>query len=375
MSVSASSLPDASGQTIAAVRSAVTASPDYPFVHHEAPVKLDQNEAPEDFPTELKEEVFALLREEPWHRYPDMHAERLRTMLAAFEGWPAEGIVVTPGSNVLIHALADAAGIGQTVVTVAPAFSLYGLAGLLLAGQLREVPLQPDFTLPVEGLKAALAVGSGVLYLAEPHAPTGALHSNDDLRNVLDAADDRWLVVLDEAYAQFSGSDLSEFYGRANVARLKTFSKAWGLGGARLGYLLASPVLAASVRKLVPPFNVSIFTLAAGQVALRHVPLMAERVRSIISERQRVFGALGKIPSWKVYPSAANFHLIRTPDAARAWRLLLDRGVLVRRQDSLPGLAGCIRVTVGARADNNAFLAAAAETAEAQAQTPVLERP
>ncbi|HEX2864142.1 MAG TPA: histidinol-phosphate transaminase [Deinococcales bacterium] len=367
MPASPSSTPTGEKTALPALRPAVQESPDYPFTHHDAPVKLDQNEAPDDFPAELKEEVFDLLRAEPWHRYPDMHAERLRAEIARLEGWAELGVVVTPGSNVLIHALADAAGIGGAVVTVSPAFSLYGLAGKLLAEDLRQVPLGPDFALPVAGLIEALSVGSGVLYLAEPHAPTGALHANADLRAVIDAAGDRWVVVLDEAYAQFSGADLSEFYSRPNVARLKTFSKAWALGGARLGYLLAAPELASAVRKLVLPFNVSSFALAAGQVAVKHAGLMTERVQNVVSERERVHSRLVDLPAWHAYPSFANFHLIRTPDAAQAWRLLLDRGVLVRRQDSLPGLAGCIRVSVGNREDNDRFLQAAAEVSAIQA--------
>jgi histidinol-phosphate aminotransferase len=146
-----------------------------------------------------------------------------------------------------------------------------------------------------------------------------------------------------------------------NVVILRTFSKALGLAGARLGYLLAQPALAQHVQKLISPFNVSLMAQIIGEVALEHPEYVAERVAQTISERERVYQALKQHPSWVVFPSQANYLLIHTPDAAHAHRELLARGVLIRRQDSYLGLSGCVRVSIGTVADNNAFLAAAME--------------
>jgi histidinol-phosphate aminotransferase len=348
----------------AGVRPVVRSAPDYPFTHYDAPVKLDQNESPHDFPPELKAKALERMAAAAWNRYPDMHAEGLRALLAEVEGWSAEGIVVTPGSNVLIHALADAAGIGQKVLTVSPAFSLYSLLGELLGERLVQVPLLDGFQLPVEQLQAELREGPGLVYLAEPHAPTGVLHDLESVRAIVQAAGPQWLVVLDEAYYQFAGRDHKDLVlERENVLILRTMSKAWGLGGIRVGYALARPELAAQVRKLVLPFNLSTLAGEVARVALENPGYAQERAAVTVRERERVFAALREHPTWEVYPSSANYLLVRTPNAPAAWRALLDRGVLVRRQDSYPGLQGCLRVTIGTPEENDAFLAAAKEIA------------
>jgi histidinol-phosphate aminotransferase len=345
---------------IEAVRAAVRRAPAYPFTPIDAPIKLDQNESGHDFPADLKHLALERLAASDWNRYPDMHADTLRRTIGRYADWNPDGIVVTPGSNVLIHALAQAAGIGQRLLTVTPGFSLYALSAKLLEAELTEVPLEPDFALPSRSILRELERGRGVLFLAEPHAPTGALHPIDDIEAILEAARD-WIVVLDEAYFEFSGRDHKRYLERENVCILRTFSKAWGLGGARLGYLMAQPALAANIQKLCSPFNVSVLIGGVAQVALEHPEYVQARVREVLSERERVFEALKNHRSWVIYPSHANYHLIRTPDAKRAHAQLLERGVLVRRQDSYPGLEGCIRVSIGKPEENSAFVAAALE--------------
>jgi histidinol-phosphate aminotransferase len=345
------------------VRERVRAAPLYPFTPIDASVKLDQNESGFDVPPELKRDIFRRLEHSAWNRYPDMHAEGLRAKIAALEGWDPSGVVVTPGSNVLIYALTQIAGIGQRLLGVAPGFALYALSGTLLESKVTELPLEPDFSLPVQALCRELQSGGpGLLFLAEPHAPTGALHSPTDIAKILEAATDDWLVVLDEAYVQFCETDLKHWaLERDNVVILRTFSKAWGLAGVRLGYMLSNPGLAANIQKILLPFNISVLNTVAAEVILEHPELMQARVESVKLERERMFAALSTHPSWLAYPSSANYILVRTSDAARVHRQLLERGVLVRRQDSYLGLEGCIRVSVGAPAENDAFLSAAKE--------------
>ncbi len=356
------------------IRSAVLASPDYPFSPAEAPVKLDQNESPQDFPAELKARALAQLAQADWHRYPELHSEGLCEAIARHDGWTAEGTVAATGSNVLIALLIQLAALGGRVVTVKPNFALYGLDAKLLGAALTEVPLRDDLSLDLEALLTALdgdgangasgpetAAGpAGVIYLPRPHAPSGALlTSTQDLERLAQASR-RWLLVIDEAYHQFSGTDATALARRfPHVVLLRTFSKAWGLAGLRLGYALASPEVARQLRKLVPPFATSVLQAVCAQVALANPGYMRERVARVIAERERMTAALARHPAWQVTPSQANFLLIRTPDAARAYQTLLAQGVRVRRQDSLHGLAGCIRVTVGTPEENDAFLVAA----------------
>lgn len=347
-----------------AIRRAVIDSPEYPFAPIDAPVKLDQNEAPEDFPVELKAEVLQRLQTTPWHRYPDLNAETLCSAIAAYEDWTPTDVVVTTGSNVLIALLTQIAGIGKRVITVKPSFALYALDATLLDAKLTEVPLRDDLTVDIASIiseiqQTADAELRGVVYLPQPQAPTGVMVPMAEIEALLQASSG-WLVVLDEAYCQFSETDcksISRNY--PNVVLLRTFSKAWGLAGVRLGYALTSEAIARHIKKMAPPFAVSVLQTVAVQVALENPAYMLARVQTIVRERERMYNALLAHPSWQVYRSAANFILIRTQDAAQAYGQLLSQGVLVRRQDKLHGLAGCIRVTVGTSAENDAFLLAA----------------
>jgi histidinol-phosphate aminotransferase len=352
-------------QPLAAVRKEVRAAPNYPFTPIHAPVKLDQNESALDFPEDLKKLALERMLQADWNRYPNIHADDLRAKLGAFEGWEADGVLIAPGSNVLIYAATQVAGIGQRVATVAPAFPLYALGARLLGSGLREFQLGPNFLLPMDEILSELrSSGPGLLYLAEPHAPTGTLHDLSEIEAILEAARDGWIVVLDEAYHQYTGRDHKRLaLEHGHVAILRTFSKAWGLGGVRLGYLLAQPSLAQQVQKILLPFNIGVLHQAVLEVALEHPEYVQSRVQETLLERERVYHALQKHPSWTVYPSQANFLLFCTSDAAGTHRALLEKGVLVRRQDSYAGLAGCLRVSIGTPAENDAFLKAASEIA------------
>ncbi|MFC4452699.1 histidinol-phosphate transaminase [Deinococcus sonorensis] len=345
------------------VRDAVRATPAYPFTPIDAPIKLDQNESPEDFPAELKRLAAERMLAREWNRYPDLHADTLRHRIAEYEGWDPEGVVVTPGSNVIIKLLTEVGGIGQRVLLSQPNFSVYVLEGQLLGAALTQVPLRPDFGLDVPAMQRELrAGGPGVLYLPQPHAPTGFLDSAADLRAVVEAAGDEWLVVIDEAYHQYSGSDFRTLVReRPNRLSLRTFSKAWGLAGLRLGYALTSPELASNLQKVTSAFNVNALTQAALEVALEHPAYVQERARQTVQERGRVLAALQDLKVLHAHPSQANFFLLRTPDPDRAYRFLLERGLLVRRQDKQPMLQGCLRVSIGTPEQNDRLIQAVLE--------------
>jgi histidinol-phosphate aminotransferase len=345
-----------------AIRPALQNAPAYPFTPVNAPIKLDQNESGYDFPPALKQLSLEKMLHANWNRYPDIHANTLRKKLAIHLGWAETGLVLTPGSNVLIHALAQAAGIGQQVLSVLPAFSLYGLSGQLLGAKVLEPNLRPDFSLPMEKLLFYLEQPTpGVAFLAVPHAPTGALPSLEEIQTLVARADKNWLLVLDEAYFEYSGRNHMALLENPNVCILRTFSKAWGLGGVRFGMLLAQPSLAEQIQKILSPFNLSVLIGAVVETALEHPQYVQERLAEALSERTRVFAALERLTGWHVYPSAANYHLIRTSDAKAAHTALLERGILVRKQDSYSGLEGCIRVSIGTPPENDAFIKAALE--------------
>ncbi len=331
----------------------------YPYRKVDAAIKLDQNESPWDLPADLKEAAVERMRHAPWNRYPDMHADEVRARVGRYLDWPADGVVVAPGSNFLILALAQAA---RRVLDTSPSFAFYEGAARITGTPYLAVPLTPEFGLPVEALLREMDGGDpGVVFVASPHAPTGAIFPVPVVERVASKARDRgWVLALDEAYCQFSGTDHRPLArSTPNVVLLRTFSKAFGLGGVRAGFLLGVPDVARKVQAMLPPFDVPVHTAAVLDTVLEH-PGRAEEVgRQLAAERDRVLARLREHPTWKPLSSQANFFLVRTPDAEAAWRHLLERGILVRRQDHVPGLGGCLRVSVGTAAENEAFLRAA----------------
>jgi histidinol-phosphate aminotransferase len=333
---------------------------DYPYVRSDARVKLDQNESPEDLPPELKARAVERLARLPWNRYPELNAEDVLAAVAKHEGWDERGVVLSPGSNVLILALATAA---RTVLDTIPAFPYYHGGAEAAGTPWRGIPLGPEFELPTAALLEAMGdrAGPGVLFLTNPHAPTGRLFEAADIEALAKrAAEKDWLFVVDEAYQAFSGTDYRGLARKnPNVAVLRTFSKSWSLGGVRAGYLLASPEVAAVARACVAPFRIPVHTTAILLSVLESPGYIAPMVERIRAERERLREALTRETRWRVYPSATNFLLVRTADAAATQAKLLERGILVRRQDHSPVMKGCVRITVGSPAENDALIEAA----------------
>src|SRR5512143_2388818 len=262
----------------------------YPYKKVDARVKLDQNESPEELPAAVKERALRRLADLSWNRYPDLHGEEVRAAVARYTGWAPEGVAVAPGSNFLILALGQAA---RRVVDTAPSFPYYEGAARLSGVEHRAVKLGSlgaGFSLPVGGLLAALGGEPGVLFLAQPHAPTGTLFPAGEVAAVVTAATrDGWLVVLDEAYHQFSGSDLRALArGNPSVVLLRTFSKAWCLGGVRGGYLLGAPEVAGKIQSMLPPFLIPGHTAAVLLSALEAPGYVDELVKRVVAERARL---------------------------------------------------------------------------------------
>jgi histidinol-phosphate aminotransferase len=288
--------------------------------------------------------------------------ESLRPKLAQFHQWDDKGVVVSGGSNILIQAFVSAAGIGHTVLTVAPTFSVYPLQAKLQGAKLIEVPLEADFSLPFGELLDELQKGQGIFFLANPAAPTGNVFSASQLEALAEASAQNWLFVIDEAYHQFSKTDYSYLVKRySHVASLRTFSKAFGLGGVRLGYALMQSELAVHLQKLIMPFSISGLQLVIANVVLDEVlttqpNFVAARIEEALSERARLMHELRRLPDIHVFPSETNFFLVRVSNAEQFYKQLLQAGIIIRRQDHLLGLHNCVRVSVGTPLENDTFL-------------------
>lgn len=324
--------------------------------------KLNQNESPWDAPSELKQEVLAAAAAAPWQRYPEFTPDSLLEALAGRYGWTADGLLVGNGSNELIQAtLAVTLAAGDVVVAPSPTFSLYRLLAGVLGASYRPVPLGPGFVYDVDALiEAAVRERARVVVLNSPNNPTGSALPEGAVERVLDQTGA--LVVCDEAYQEFGGPTALPLLSRSSrLVVLRTFSKALGLAGLRFGVALAHPVVAREIAKGKLPYNVNVVTLAAAAAALRHASTLDARTREIVAARDRFLARLRELPGFTVFPSAANFVLIRcdaVPAAEVFRRLHTEHGILVRDVSSAAELSQCLRISIGTEDDMEAVVGA-----------------
>ncbi len=327
--------------------------------------KLDQNEVPWELPRRLRETIAARWLAGDWARYPDFHADALRDALGSMHGWAREGVLVGNGSNELLAlSLAALAG-GRELLALAPGFGLYPVFALAAGARLRSFGPRPDLRLALDELEAAVeADPRRPVLLCTPNNPTGEAVPPSRVEALLERLEAP--LFLDNAYGEFCGHDYRPLLARhRHLLLFRTFSKAWSLAGMRLGYLLADPGLVAELIKLKLPYNVNQASALAGEIALAH-PRAAERRVGLITARRAGWAAMLAAAGAEVFPSEANFVLTRWPEptqatAARVRDGLAARGIRVRDLSRGPGLAGCLRVSVGKGAALRATRAALAE--------------
>jgi len=342
------------------IKSQVLKVPAYTLRAYEADIKLNQNENPFDFPQDLKEETFRRFRERQWSRYPDFVPDSLRARLAEFVGWPKDGVLVGNGSNELLQASLMVLIRNRTRIAIpSPTFTVYRLIASILGARIVDISLNPDMSYNVgDLLSKSREFGASALILNNPNNPTGSAVREEGLKEILDGF--AGYVLLDEAYYEFcghSGFGLLADYPRLIITR--TFSKAMGMAGLRVGYLLAHPELAAQISKAKLPYNINQFSLTAAEVALENMGRFRDAIDRVLKERERLGNALSELPGFKVYPSEANFFLIESPVEPRMlFDELYEKKILIRDVSSYPMLSKCLRISVGTREENDRLLSA-----------------
>lgn len=318
-------------------------------------VKLDANEKPDGLPAAVAQAISERMAKLAFNRYPEIGAATLRTKLATVLGGSPGQIQVGNGSSELLAAICHTfGGIGRKVVFPDPSFSMYPVYARLADSEPVAVKLLPDYSLPVDNFLAK-AKQADLAIICNPNNPTGNVISLEDIAQI--AAELTCPLVVDEAYFEFYKSSAAGLINQfPNLIVVRTFSKAYGLAAARAGYLMASAEISAMVGKVLLPYHVSSLALTAAETVIDYQQEFAAGIEKIIRERNRLAETLAAKTGIRVFSSETNFLLIQTANASRLAAMLADSGIGVRDFSRTPGLEGCLRITVGAPAENNAVI-------------------
>lgn len=312
----------------------------------EASVYLDANENPYN---------------RPYNRYPDPMQWKLKERIAEVKSVPKGSILLGNGSDEPIDLIIRAFCVPgkDSILTLEPTYGMYQVAAEVNDIYCKKVKLTADFQINLPELLAAIDATVKVIFICSPNNPTGNSLKRSDIYKILDSFEG--IVVVDEAYIDFSAdSSLSKNlndYG--NLIVLQTLSKAWGAAGIRLGMAFASPEIIAVLNKIKYPYNVNQLTQEKALEILNNQSKMEEQLKAILEERTRLQQELNNLPLiMKIYPTDANFILVRVDDANAVYAKLASDGIIVRNRNKVTLCANCLRITVGTPEEDDALLKA-----------------
>lgn len=312
--------------------------------HGNASVFLDANENPYNA---------------PYNRYPDPLQWDVKDKIATLKGIQRENILLGNGSDepidLMIRAFCEPTV--DNIVAIDPTYGMYQVSADINNVEYRKVKLSDAFELDAEKLLAATDAHTKLIFLCSPNNPTGNELNRNEIYKVLHHFNG--IVIVDEAYIDFSAEpslllDLETF---PNMVVLQTFSKAWAGAGIRLGMAFASPQIISLLNKIKYPYNINLLSQQHALQLLEEADTVKTWVKTLLDERKQLANALLEIPAVKkLYPSDANFILIRVNDANATYNYLVAAGVIVRNRNNVSLCQGCLRITVGTPEENNAFL-------------------
>lgn len=321
-------------------------------------VRLNTNESPINPPKDFMEDLSNEIKSIELNRYPDRTASRLREALAEFHGVTSAEIFIANGSNEVISTVLQTyGGPGRTALTFEPTYAMYSQLAKVTSTRVVEVERNEDFGLDLSSvMNVRTNQRPDVAFFCSPNNPTGLGEDPEIIKAV--AADESCLVVVDEAYGQFSSfSAQSLFSGTSNVVVSKTFSKVWSLAGLRLGYLIGPVEIVSNLWDTCLPYHIDSIKQLAGLLSLRRVDEMEKTLNLILTGREFIEGSLGHL-GLKYWSSSSNFILFKAPDGCgdSLWQALVQKSVLVRNCSGWPRLKDCLRVTVGTEQENARFV-------------------
>ncbi len=312
----------------------------------QAEVYLDANENP--FETDL-------------NRYPDPLQKSLKKGIAAIKKVKPEHIFLGNGSDeaidLLVRLFCETGT--DSILTLPPTYGVYGVAARTAGVQVKELPLDANFQPDLTGLQSLSAQNAKLLFICNPNNPTGSIIPKPLLEQMIEGF--KGIVVVDEAYMDFSDEDSCiEWIDRfPNLVVLQTFSKAWGLAGARLGMAFSNAEMISWLNKIKLPYNINQLTQQALQNKLENVDEVTAQIKLICQERDRLIPQLSELNFvQKVFPTQTNFILVRVNNPDQTYDYLMQKGIIVRNRSRQLHCEGCLRLTVGTPAENARLLIA-----------------
>ncbi len=295
-----------------------------------------------------------------FNRYPDPHNKRIRAKVSAMRGIPAEQIFVGGNGSdepidLLFRVFCEPRQ--DEALSIAPSYGMYRVAAATNDIRLTEVPLDADFRLNADALLAHATPRTKLLFLCSPNNPSGNLLDPEEVEKAI--RNFGGIVVLDEAYIDFADHEgflprLSEF---PNLVVLQTLSKAWGMAGIRIGFAFAGPEIVAAMERIKYPYSVNVITERLVLRELEREAIRREQIATLIDQRRKLVAALEQIPLIRrVFPSDANFVLVKVDEPRKIYNHLIERGIIVRDRSRIAGCEGCLRLTVGTPEENAALI-------------------
>ncbi len=290
-----------------------------------------------------------------YNRYPDPLQWELKKRIGAIKNISAEHMLLGNGSDecidLLIRAFCEPTL--DAIVICPPTYGMYEVCAHINNVTVKTAPLTKNYQLDLDALQEVVDSATKLIFLCSPNNPTGNSLNRADVEIILNNFDG--LVVLDEAYINFSRqrSFVAELHDYPNLVVLQTFSKAWGLASLRLGIAFASPEIIAVLNKIKPPYNINQATQELAAQALDHVDDVNAMIKILVAEREKLAQQLFQNPIVKhIYPSDANFILVKVNDAAALYEHLKKCGIIVRNRSNVILCEGCLRITVGTPEEN-----------------------
>ncbi len=325
-------------------------------------IKLDAMENPYSIPEALQHQWLDRVKAAQINRYPDPSAAKLTAILRDYMGVPeGNSIILGNGSDEIIQIMAMAvAAPDRMIMAPEPGFVMYKMIATFAGMNYLGVPLQDDFSLDMPAMLRAIKEHQpAIIFLAYPNNPTGNLFAEEDIVEIVKAAEG--LVVIDEAYHPFACTSFMSRLGEFdNLLVMRTVSK-MGLAGLRLGLLAGSPKWLNEFDKVRLPYNINILTQVTAEFALQHAEVFEQQAALIREQREWLLLQLAEIEQFEVFPSRANFILLRVKqgDAQAIFESLMQQGVLIKNLHPAGGaLSQCLRLTVGTPQENQAMLEA-----------------